>query len=181
MFIKSIWIGFVGLVLFTAVAWAASSVLQGVVKDSEGHPIKGADIRIETKNGGKLFQTVKTDVNGRYVSGDLPAGNYRITLVVNGAVKTSINNAKIELDEPTQLNFDLTSTSASQASSFPAKKGTHRVWMPPFTGSRLPGRWIEVDDSGSWAAAHSSGSNVVRISGEELQRTIHSKDIKRGM
>jgi hypothetical protein len=179
MFIKSIWVGFVGLILSTAIAWAANSVLQGVVKDPEGHPIKGADIRIEAKTGGKLFQTVKTDANGRYISAGLPAGSYRVTLVVNGAVKTSINNARIGLGEATQLNFDLASTSASQTLP-PTKKGTHWVWLPPFTGSRLPGRWIEVDDSGSWAAAHTSSEDVIRISGEELQRTIHSVTIKRG-
>jgi hypothetical protein len=173
MFIKSIWIGFVGLTLATASAWAAGPVLQGVVKDTEGRPVKGADIRIEAKDGGKLLRTVKTDANGRYVSGGLPAGSYRITLVVNGAVKTSINNTKLLSTEPTQLNFDLTATSASRALPA-AKKGTHWVWMPPFTGSRLPGRWMEVDDNGSWAAAHASAEDVVRVSGEELERTIHS-------
>src|SRR5438034_4747943 len=145
MSIKSIWIGCVGLILSTASAWAGGFALQGVVKDSERNTIKGADIRIETKNSGKLIKTVKTDANGRYTSDGLPAGNYRITLIVNGAVKTSINNTKIQLDEPTQLNFDLTATSASRALP-PVKKGTHWLWMPPFTGSRVPGRWIAVDD-----------------------------------
>ena len=180
LLLKSLRIGFFGLMLFVASAWAASSVLEGIVKDAKGHPIEGADIRIETKNGGQLINTVKTDVNGRYVSDGLPAGSYRVTLVVNGAVKTSINNTKVGLDQSTQLNFDLTSTSAVQASA-PAAKGKHRVWLPPFTGSRLPGRWIEVDDGGSWEAAHSSTENVVRISGEELQRTAHAVCIKRGM
>ena len=179
MFIKSIWIASVGLVFSTANAWAAGSALQGIVKDFGGHPIKGADIRIETTNGAKLIKTVKTDVKGGYISDGLPAGNYRVTLVVNGAVKSSINNTKVAFGESTQLNFDLTPTSASQALP-PAKKGTHWVWMPPFTGSRLPGRWIEVDDKGSWAAAHVSTENVVRISAEELERTIHSVGIKRG-
>jgi hypothetical protein len=173
MIIKSLRIGFIGLIIFAASAWAAGSVLEGIVKDAKGHPLEGADIRIETKNGGRLIGSVKTDVSGRYVLNGLPAGNYRVTLVVNSAVKTSINNAKIALDEPTQLNFDLTSRSASQALP-PAKKGKHWVYLPPFTGSRLPGRWIEVDDSGSWAAAHASAEDVIRISGEELERTIHS-------
>jgi carboxypeptidase family protein len=177
--LKSLRIGFVGLMLVVASAWAASSVLEGIVKDAKGHPIEGADIRIETKNGGRLLTTVKTDVNGRYILEGLPAGSYRVTLVVNGAVKSSINNTKIGLSEPTQLNFDLTSTSASRALP-PAKKGTHWVWLPPFTGSRLPGRWIEVDDKGSWAAAHASSEDVVRISAEELQRTYQSVTIKRG-
>jgi hypothetical protein len=162
----------------TAETITVAGTLQGIVKDPKGHPIKSADIRIETTNSGKLLKTVKTDANGRYISDGLPAGTYRITLIVNGTVKASINSTKIELGEPTQLNFDLRSTSASQASA-PAKKGTHWVWIPAFTGSRLPGRWAEVDDSGSWAGA-ASANNVVRISAEELQRTIHSVGIKRG-
>jgi hypothetical protein len=125
-----------------------------------------------------LLTTVKTDVNGRYILEGLPAGNYRITLAVNGAVKASINNAMIESGEPTQLNFDLTSAPNSRA-SVTVKKGRHWVWVPAFTGSRLPGHWVELSDSGSWPGEASS-FNVVRVSGEELQRTIHSRDIKRG-
>jgi hypothetical protein len=166
---KKIIVGFIGLILFVASARAASSVLEGIVKDAKGHPIEGADIRIETKNGGKLLTTVKTDVNGRYVLDGLSAGNYRITLVAHGAVKTSINNTTIESREPTQLNFDLRTTPASRA-FVTAKKVRHWVWVPAFTGSRLPGRWIELNDSGSWAA-EANTFNIVRVSGEELQRT----------
>ncbi len=176
--LKSLRIGFVGLMLVVASAWAAGSVLQGIVKDAKGHPIEGADIRIETKNGGRLLTTVKTDVNGRYILEGLSAGNYRVTLVVKGAVKTSINNTTLELGQPTQLNFDLAAAPASRASAT-VKKGRHWVWIPAFTGSRLPGHWVELNESGSWAAEASS-YNVVRISGEELQRTIHSVTIKRG-
>jgi 5-hydroxyisourate hydrolase-like protein (transthyretin family) len=178
MLMKSIRFGVVGMVLSVASAWAEPSSILGVVEDAKGQPIRGADIRIESRNGESLIRTVKTDLNGRYNSDVLPAGTYRITLVLNGAVKTSINNTKVELGEPTRLNFDLTSTSAWQA-SVPAKKGKHWVWIPAFTGSRLPGRWVQVDDSGSWAA-DASPLNVVRVSGEELQRTAHSVTIKRG-
>ena len=100
--------------------------LQGIVKDPKEHPIKGADIRIETKNKGTLLKTVKTDANGRYISDGLPAGTYRVTLVVNGDVKASINSTTIELGEPTQLNFDLRSTSVSQAPGT-TKKEKHMV------------------------------------------------------
>src|SRR5437667_6333385 len=125
LLLKSLRIGFVGLMLVVASAWAAGSVLQGIVKDAKGHPIEGADIRIETKNGGRFLTTVKTDVNGRYILEGLPTGNYRITLAVNGAVKTSINNTTIESGQPTQLNFDLTSAPNSRA-SVTVKKGRHR-------------------------------------------------------
>jgi hypothetical protein len=175
MFIKSIWIGFLGVMFFIAGASGASSVLQGIVKDANGHPIEGAVIRVQAKNSGALLTTVKTDAKGRYSLEGLPAGNYRVTLVVNGTAKTSINNTTVEASKSTQLNFDLTQSRASVT----VQKGKHWVWIPAFTGSRLPGHWIEIDDSGSWAS-EASATNVVRISGEELQRTIHSKDIKRG-
>jgi Carboxypeptidase regulatory-like domain len=88
MFMKSIWIGFVGVMLLVASASAASSVLQGIVKDANGRPIQGADIRIEATNTGRLLTTVKTNVNSRYSLEGLAAGNYRVTLVVNGAVES---------------------------------------------------------------------------------------------
>jgi hypothetical protein len=172
---KSIWIGFVAAMLFVASASAANSRLEGIVKDANGHPIQGADIRIEANNTGRLLTTVKTDANGHYILEGLAAGNYRVTLVVNRAVKTSINNTTLEPGESTQLNFDLTHKRASVT----VEKGKHWVWIPAFSGSRLPGRWVEVNDDGTWAA-EATANNIVRISGEELERTIHSVDIKRG-
>jgi hypothetical protein len=133
------------------------------------------EVRIEAKNVVRLLTTVKTEEKGRYNLKGLAAGIYRVTLVVDGALKTSIINTTLEPGESTQLNFDLTQTRASVT----VKKGIHRVWIPAFTGSRLPGRWVEVDDGGAWAA-EASANNVVRVSGEELQRTIHSLDNKRG-
>ena len=179
MIIKSVRIGFIGLILLTASAWAASSVIQGSVKDLKGYPIKGADIRIETTNSGKLLKTVKTDVNGRYISNELSAGIYRVTLVVNGAVKASINNAKIKLGEPTQLNFDLKTTSISRTRAASTNRAKHWVWQPADSGSRVPGRWVEVDGSGSWAATAGS-LNVIRVNAEELERQVHSADILYG-
>jgi 5-hydroxyisourate hydrolase-like protein (transthyretin family) len=167
---RIIWIGFIGVMLFVASASAASSVLQGIVKDANGRPIQGADIRVEATKTGRLLTTVKTNVNGRYSLEGLAAGNYRVTLVVNGAVKASINNTTLEPDESTQLNFELKQTRASVT----VTKGKHRVWIPAFTGSRLPGRWVEVDGSGSWAA-EAPANNIVRISAEELEREIHNR------
>jgi 5-hydroxyisourate hydrolase-like protein (transthyretin family) len=169
MFIKSIWINFVGIMLFVASASAANSALQGIVKDAKGHPVQGADIRIEAANTGKLLTTVTTNVSGRYSSEALAAGNYRVTLVVKGAVKASINNTTLAPGESTQLNFELKQLRASVT----VTKGKHLVWIPAFTGSRLPGRWAEVDRDGSWAA-EAPANHVVRVSAEELQREVHN-------
>src|SRR6266487_5365556 len=145
IFMKSLRVGFVGLVFSVAIAWAGPSAIQGVVKDAKGQAIKGADVRIESKDGKQLFKAVKTDRSGRYVSDGLAAGVYRVTLMVNGAVKASIKNTTTKADRQTQLNFDLKAAAPSQASGS-AKSGKHMVWMPPTTGSHTGGRWVEVDE-----------------------------------
>src|SRR5947208_2292959 len=158
MFIKSLQVVFIGLVLSVATTWAGPSAIQGVVKDAKGQAIKGADVRVESRDGKTLLKTVKTDGNGRYVSDGLAAGVYRVTLVVNGAVKASIMNTKTKANQPTQLNFDLKPAPTSQASTA-AKKGKHMVWVPSNTGSHIGGRWVEVEDSGN---ADAGALNVKR-------------------
>ena len=165
MFTKSLQIGFVGFVLCVASAWAGPASIQGIVKDAQGKPIKGADVRVESRDGKQLFNTTKTDTQGRYISQGLQPGVYRVSLVVNGAVKAAIGNTKTKSDQATQLNFDLKPAAASQASAG-AKKGKHMVWMPPATGSHTGGRWVEVPDG----ASEPGSLNVKKASAEELQR-----------
>jgi len=165
MFIKSLQIGFMGLFLCVATAWAGPASIQGIVKDAKGQPIKNADVRVESRDGKQLFNTVKTDGKGHYVSQGLKPGVYRVSLVVNGAMKASIMNTSTKADQATQLNFDLKPTVASPANAGQAK-GKHMVWMPPSTGSHTGGRWVEVDDSGSTAGA----LNVKRGSAEAVRQ-----------
>src|SRR5437867_4795823 len=130
MFTKSLQIGFVWVLLSLATAFAGPSAIQGVVKDAKGQPIKNADVRIESRDGKQLFNTVKTDGSGRYIASGLSAGVYRVSLLVNGAVKASIMNTKTKADQATQLNFDLKPVAATQAAGSP-KKGKHWVWVEP--------------------------------------------------
>ena len=170
---KSPQIGFIALVLCAASAWAGPSSIQGIVKDAKGQPIKGADVRVESRDGKQQFNTVKTDAKGRYISQGLQPGVYRVSLLMNGAVKASITNTKTKADQSTQLNFDLKPASASQASA-PAKSGKNMVWMPATTGSHTGGRWVEVPDG----AAEPGALNVKRASAEELQRATQSMSQK---
>jgi len=130
--------------------------IQGSVKDAKGGPIKGADVRIESRDGKEVVSTVKTDQKGRYISQGLQPGVYRVTLLVNGAVKASIMNKQTKANQPTQLNFDFKSTSQAGNNT---KGGKHMVWVPARTGSHLGGNWVEVDDRGE---AH-SGSNIQTV------------------
>ena len=169
MFTKSLQIGLMGFFLCAANAWAGPASIQGIVKDAQGKPIKGADVRVESRDGKQLFNTTKTDTQGRYISQGLQPGVYRVSLVVKGAVKADIGNTKTKSDQATQLNFDLKPAAASQASAG-AKKGKHMVWMPPATGSHTGGRWVEVPDG----AAEPGTLNVKRANGEQLQREMRT-------
>ena len=166
---KSLQIGFIGLVLCVANAWAGPPSIQGIVKDAKGQPIKGGDVRIESRDGKQLFNTVKTDGKGRYISEGLQPGVYRVTLIVNGAVKSSITNTKTKADQATQLNFDLRPLPAAQVNAA-EKKGKHMVWVPAGTGTHLGGHWEEVPDG----AGQPGTLNVKRANAEQLQRDAQS-------
>jgi len=166
MFITSLQIGLMGFLLCAATAWAGPGSIQGVVKDAKGQPIKGADVRVESRDGKQLFNTVKTDAKGHYISQGLKPGVYRVSLVVNGAVKSSIMNTSTKADQATQLNFDLKSAVASPAGAAQAK-GKHMVWMPPSTGSHTGGRWVEVDEN---SAAGAGALNVKRGNAETVRQ-----------
>jgi len=176
MLTKLLRMGIFGLMLCAANAWAGPASIQGIVKDAQGKPIKGADVRIESRDGKQLFNTVKTDTQGRYISQGLQPGVYRVSLVVNGAVKAAIGNTKTKSDQATQLNFDLKPVAAGQASTG-QKKGKHMVWMPPSTGTHTGGRWVEVDDSGSEAAG---ALNVKRASAEALRQQQLQAPVRSG-
>jgi len=162
---KSLTLSLIGVLLVAFSVSAGTSVLEGVVKDVTGRPIKGADVRIEAKNFSKIL---KTDASGHYVTDGLAVRTYKVTLVINGQVKASIPDAKTQAGKPTQLNFDLAGTRTS------AKKHTRMVWIPAnIIGSNIigGGRWVEVDDNGN--IVDNTGLNNV----EKFRRpAVYGKD-----
>ena len=110
MLSKSIILSLIGVLFVAFRVSAGTSVLEGVVKDASGRPIKGADVRIEAKNFSKIL---KTDASGRYGTDVLAVGTYKVTLVINGQVKASIRDAKTQVNKATQVNFDLSGKRAS--------------------------------------------------------------------
>jgi hypothetical protein len=168
MLTKLLRIGVVGLMLCAGTAWAGPASIQGIVNDAKGKPIKNADVRIESRDGKQLVGNVKTDSKGRYILQGLQPSVYRVSLIVNGAVKASITNTKTKPDQATQLNFDLQPATATQATG---KKGKRLVWVPPATGSHMGGRWVEADEGGAAAAGT---LNVKRANAEQLQREAQS-------
>ena len=150
MFLKSCGLGLIGSLTLALNGFASAPSLGGIVKDSNGHPITGADVWIQSKH---LSKIVKTDVRGHYASDLLAAENYKVTLIIGGAIKASILNPKARLGESAQLNFYLA------AKPTPVHK--RMVWIAPETGTHIGGgQWVEVDDSND---ANISPPNVVKI------------------
>jgi hypothetical protein len=156
----------IGLVLTSVSTWAAPSAIEGTVRDPGGKAIGRANVRIETSGGSSWNKVVKTDANGHYVYNGLDVGIYRVSLLVNGSVKASINNVKTKPGKPTKLNFDLTTSSPASAQA--KKKPTHMVWMPAETGSHLGGHWVED------GTPDITGTDNVQKAGNELVRRIQS-------
>jgi carboxypeptidase family protein len=155
MFPKSLVLSFIGLLLATFSVWAGTSALEGVVNDPAGHPVKGADVRIEATNGSSFSRIIKTDAAGHYTSGGLAVGIYKVTVIVNGTVKASMLNAYTQSAKPTELNFELTQKRKVVK--------THRVWIAAETGTHIGGgTWVDVDDNGNIVSP--SGANNSGVS-----------------
>jgi len=94
------------LFAFTGSALAQTSSLEGVVKGEDGQPLKDAVINIDRKDIKGHYQ-VKTKKKGDYFHAGLPLGTYKITLVVDGKERDSVDNVKTRLGDPLPVNFDL--------------------------------------------------------------------------
>jgi len=151
------------LVLWVSSGSVWASALQGTVKDSGGNPIKGAEIRIEGKNG-SLVKTTKSDARGFYSSDGLAVGtDYKLTLIVNGSVRASLLNVRAGAEKPAELSFYLRPGNRS------ANK--HMVWIPDQpAGTHVgAGHWAEVDENGRLLERH---DNDVVVMGREYARQL---------
>jgi len=168
MILKSLHLTVAALVISAVAAWASQPVgparIQGVVKDSKGQAVAGAEVHITAKDGSGLQKIARTDSGGNFGVSNLPATDYEVVLFVNGKIKASLTNQKVFTNKPTQVDFKLTGQFAANTQ----KKHTHMVYVPAETGSNLSGRWVEVDDT-SGAGTATTG-NVKHISGDAVRQ-----------
>jgi Carboxypeptidase regulatory-like domain len=146
---------------FSSTALAQTSTIQGQVRGIDGHPMQGAQIRLERKDQTSALISTTTDAKGHYTTNKLPVGLYRITVVgVDGAVKSSTNIKTA--GNSARVDFNLKPT---------AKKTQQYVWVAPETGTHMGGRWVQVDENGTPIAG---GMNIETASGE-LEREMYRR------
>ena len=131
----SIVIILLGAFVLAPTAFAQVASLQGNVLGTDGRPLPRAEVRLEGKDKASSPISTITGSSGRYLFAALPAGVYKLSILVDGAVKFSVD-IKMR-GEKARLDFDLSPSAR--------KKIRNYVWVLGRTGSNLPGRWAERD------------------------------------
>src|SRR6202011_6242078 len=111
MLTNSLRIAFAGLIISAVAAWGSPvgpARIQGIVKDSKGQIVAGAEVHISAKDGSGLQKIVRTDSNGQFGVSNLPVTDYEVVLFVSGQIKASLTNQHVFGDKPTKVDFKLT-------------------------------------------------------------------------
>jgi tetratricopeptide (TPR) repeat protein len=93
--------------------WAQTTTLEGVAKDQNGQPIKGALV-VLNRTDMKGTYKVKTDKKGHWLYMGLPYGTYDVSLVINGQTVDKVNNVHSKYGEPQEVDFDEKKTATQQ-------------------------------------------------------------------
>jgi hypothetical protein len=141
--------------VFSGAAFGQS--IEGVVRGPDGKALKDAEVRVEQK-GSKSVLTTKTDAGGHYSHARLSPGVYKVSVILDGAEKSSVNVKTTTTNS--RIDFDLKPTGA--------KKVKHYVWVPAPTGSHVGSGWVEVDDAGR----NQPGASNIQTSSGELAREM---------
>jgi Carboxypeptidase regulatory-like domain len=143
--------------VFSGAAFGQS--IEGVVRGPDGKLLKDAEVRLEQK-GNKSVVTTKTDSRGHYFYSRLSPAVYTVNVLLDGAVKSSVNVKTTTTNS--RIDFNLKPAVA--------KRVKHYVWVDAKTGTHMGSGWVEVDDAGRGAPG---ASNVDTASGDlarEMQR-----------
>jgi Carboxypeptidase regulatory-like domain len=146
-----------GMVVFSGAAFGQS--IEGTVRGSDGEALKDAEVRVEGKD--KKVATTKTDARGHYSYARLSPGVYKVSVVLGGAVQSSLNVKTTTTNS--RIDFDLKPAAA--------KKVKHYVWVDAKTGTHMGSGWVEVDDAGNAApGALNTDTSSGELAREMLRR-----------
>jgi hypothetical protein len=146
-----------GTVVFSGAAFGQS--IEGVVRGPDGKTLKDAEVRVEQK-GNKSVVRTKTDAGGHYSHARLSPGVYKVSVILDGAEKSSVNVKTTTTNS--RIDFDLKPTAA--------KKIKHYVWVSARTGTHMGSGWVEVDEGGNAAPGALNSQTSSGELAREMQR-----------
>ena len=142
--------------VFSGAAFGQS--FEGTVRGSDGKALKDAEVRVQGKD--KKVAATKTDTRGHYSYARLSPGVYKVSVVLGGAVQSSVYVPTTTTNS--RIDFDLKPASA--------KKVKHYVWVDAKTGTHMGSGWVEVDDAGNAAPGALNSQTSSAELAREMQR-----------
>ena len=142
--------------LMAASASAQNSSIRGVVKNTDGKPLVGAQIKIERTDAKSRAINTNADSKGNYVANGLPVGTFKVTAY-------SKTNAK-EIGGITTKSGSAVTVDVNLSTKSNNKLEKHYVWVKSEIGSMIGGRWEED------TRANGPGMNATENVGREGAR-----------
>lgn len=153
---------FLSTLLIGASAFAQKASIEGNAVDTNNKPLKNAEVRIQNEKTKSATVTAKTDAKGHFVASNLAAGDYTVTVLLNGTMKWSAEHVKAINGKVVHLNLNQHPAVAVAAAEAQPKKRAR--WVPDTTGSRLGGHWEDEPVRGP------GGDNVDQASSHQLEQ-----------
>ena len=125
--------------LMAASASAQDSSIRGFVKYIDGKQAAQAEVKVERVDAKARSITIKTDAKGNYAATGLPVGTFKVTAYVKDVAK-EVGGINTKSGTSITVDFDL----AAKPSS---KQEKRYVWVKAELGSRIGGRWQEVNEA----------------------------------
>jgi hypothetical protein len=97
---------FLGMFLASALTWAQTSQINGIVRDSSGLVIPGAEVKA-TQTATGVVRTASSAADGNYTLPDLPIGPYMIEVTKEGFSKYVQTGIVLQVDSNPTVNVSL--------------------------------------------------------------------------
>jgi Carboxypeptidase regulatory-like domain len=121
--------------LMAASASAQNSSIRAVVKNTDGKPLAGAQVKVERVDAKARAVNTNTDAKGNYAVNGLPVGTFRVSAYgKTNAKEIGGISAKSAGSVTVDLNMSVRSNN---------KLEKRYVWVKSETGSMIGGRWEE--------------------------------------
>ena len=97
-----------------AAAQTVTGTLQGIVSDTQGGVVPGADVVIKNAETGQ-DRTLKTNGDGFYVASFLPIGRYSVTVSQKGFTALVKEDIEVGLNQTRVIDLTLNPTGVTEA------------------------------------------------------------------
>jgi hypothetical protein len=113
-------------------SYEESAALQGFVRDSRGHPLAGASVRLQI-TGGMQTVTTQTDSDGSYRFPALSPGDYTLRAEMVGYDEASFGTLVLRSKEAKRIDLTLARQSSPRSSSSGTPESADFFDEPTFT------------------------------------------------